>query len=93
MPEPKSPTCDQVLYERSEYLREHSSELLCKAQELRHASAELRKTNLLLAYDLRRIRSFAAFSDPTKKIHDEPGVDISDRHRKKSFSFRFTLGK
>ena len=48
---------DQVLYEKSVYLRMHSGTLLDKAQELCRTSGKLRKTNAYLASDRRVIRS------------------------------------
>lgn len=57
MRDTNSPDRDQVLYEKSTYLRVYSSSLLDEAQELCRKSGKLRKTNASLGYELRVIRS------------------------------------
>lgn len=55
------PSRDQVLYEKSVYLRVYSAALLREAEELRKQSGKLRNTNAALAYDLQLIRSVGYF--------------------------------
>jgi len=69
MPEPKSPSRDQVLYEKYVYLRVYSSALLQEAQELRKTSSKLRNTNAALAYDLQLIRAVGYFPNRTNQNH------------------------
>ena len=78
MAEPKSPSRDQVLYEKSVYLRVYSSALLQEAQELRKTSSKLRNTNAALAYDLQLIRAVGYFPNgPLHSYHKKPASDES----------------
>lgn len=67
MSEPERPSRDQVLYEKSVYLRVYSTALLREAQELRETSGKLRNTNASLAYDMRIIRAVGYF--PNGRMH------------------------
>lgn len=82
MPEPKSPSRDQVLYEKSVYLRVYSSALLQEAQELRKTSSKLRNTNAALAYDLQLIRAVGYFPNRTRKdyLDDVPSDENVDNY-------------
>jgi len=71
MPDPKSPSRDQVLYEKSVVLRVYSSALLHEAEELRKTSSKLRTTNAALAYDLRLIRAVGYFPNRTRQKYLE----------------------
>ena len=67
MSEPDPPTRDQVLYEKSVYLRVYSTTLLQEAKKLRKTSSELRNANAALAYDLKLIRAVGYFPDRTRQ--------------------------
>lgn len=65
MSEAKRPSRDQILYEKSVYLRVYSCALLNEAKELCRASNKLRNTNARLAYDQKLIRSVGYFPKRT----------------------------
>ena len=76
MPESKRPSRDQVLYEKSVYLRVYSSTLLREAEELRKKSGKLKDINAALAYDLRLIRAVGYFPHVNPQSHlKEPADD------------------
>jgi len=82
MSEPDPPTRDQVLYEKSVYLRVYSTTLLQEAKELRKTSSELRNANAALAYDLKLIRAVGYFPNRTRQdyLHDVASDENVDNH-------------
>jgi hypothetical protein len=57
MSQPEAPGRDQMLNEKSVYLRDYSGELLTEAQELCRLSKKLRNINAELATEMRLIRA------------------------------------